>query len=67
MSDTNRQFFRKLTLADEGQDDDYRNLSIEQRWAMMWPLAVDAWAMRGENVAEQEFQRDAFSIERRGS
>jgi hypothetical protein len=66
MSESDRQIVRRLTLAEEGQDEDYRNLSIEERWAMMWPLAVSAWAMRGEDVAEQEFQRHAFSIERRG-
>lgn len=64
MTDSNRQFVRKSTLAEEGYDHDYDNLSFQERWGMMWPLAVDAWAMRGEDVAEQEFQRHAFSIER---
>jgi hypothetical protein len=43
---------------------DATTISIEQRWNMMWHLAVNAWAMKGENVAEQEFQRDIERIAR---
>jgi hypothetical protein len=66
MTDANRQIVRKSTLCQQGQQDDLRHLSIEERWNMMWPLAIDAWAMRGERVAEQEFQRHVVRIERRG-
>jgi hypothetical protein len=61
----NRQIVRKSTLAEQGNEDDLRDLSIEDRWNMMWQLAVDAWAFRGEDVAEQEFQRHVVSVERR--
>jgi hypothetical protein len=66
MTDANRQIERKSTLAEQGNDDDLRNTSIEERWNMMWQLAVDAWAMKGENIAEQEFQRHVERLERLG-
>jgi hypothetical protein len=66
VSDPNRQIERKTKLAEQGKDDDLRNTSIEQRWNMMWQLAVDAWAMKGINVAEQEFQRHVERLERLG-
>jgi hypothetical protein len=57
MTDANRQIVRKSTLREQGRDDDLRHLSIEDRLGMMWQLAIDAWAMKGEDVAKQEFQR----------
>jgi len=66
MTDTNRQIVRKTTLAEQGKEDDLRNTTIEERWNMMWQLAVNAWAMKGENVAEQEFQRHVERLERLG-
>ena len=62
MTDTDRQIVRKSTLREQGQDDDLRHLSAEECLGMMWQLAVDAWAMKGENVAEQEFQRHVERI-----
>jgi hypothetical protein len=66
MDDANRQIVRKSTLAEQGKDDNLRGTTIEERWNMMWQLAVNAWAMKGENVAEQEFQRHVERLERRG-
>lgn len=66
MTDANRQIVRKSTLAEQGNEADLRDSTIEERWNMMWQLAVDAWAMKGENVAEQEFQRHVERVERRG-
>ena len=66
MIDANRQIVRKSTLAEQGREQDLRDTTIEERWNMMWQLAVDAWAMKGENVAEQEFQRHVERLERRG-
>ncbi len=65
MTDNNRQIERKSKLADQGNEDDLRNTSVEDRWNMMWPLAIDAWAMKGEDVANQPFQRDIVRIIRR--
>ena len=67
MIDANRQIVRKSTLAEQGNEDDVRNTTSEDRWGMMWQLAVDAWAMKGESVAEQEFLRHVECVERRGS
>jgi hypothetical protein len=66
MTDTNRQIERISMLAEQGLEDDLRHTTVEERWNMMWQLAVDAWAMKGENVAEQDFQRDAERLERLG-
>jgi hypothetical protein len=57
MTDANRQIERKLTLHEEGRDNDLCHLTVEERLGMMWQLAVDAWAMRGERASEQEFHR----------
>jgi hypothetical protein len=65
-ADPNRHIERLSKLSDNTQDDDYRNTSPEERWHMMWPLAVSAWAMKGINVAEQEFRRDAECLKRLG-
>jgi hypothetical protein len=66
MDENNRQIVRKSTLAEQGKEDDLRNTTIEERWGMMWQLAVDAWAMKGEDVAEHPFQRHVERVERRG-
>ena len=65
MSDSNRQIVRKSTLAEQGCEDDLRDSSVEDRWNMMWQLAVNAWAMKGVDIAEQEFQRHVERFERR--
>jgi hypothetical protein len=67
MADANRQIERLSKLCEQGSDDDWKNMTVEDRWSMMWQLAVSAWAMKGENVAEQEFQRHVERLERLGS
>lgn len=57
MNDTSREIVRRSTSAEQGSEDDLRKMSVEDRWNVMWQLAVDAWAMKGEDVAEQAFQR----------
>ena len=37
-----------------------------QRVAMMWQLAVDAWAFKGESVGESRLQRDVVRVLRGG-
>lgn len=66
MDYADRQIERKMTLDEQGMEDDLPGTTIEERWNMMWQLAVDAWAMKGETVAEQEFQRHVERLERRG-
>ena len=62
MTDANRQIVRKSTLAEQGKEDDLRNTSVEERWGMMWQLAVDAWAMKGIDMANQSMRRDVENI-----
>jgi hypothetical protein len=61
-----RQIERLSKLSDNEPDNDHRQLTVEERWHMMWPLAVSAWAMKGINIAEQEFQRDVECLKRVG-
>jgi hypothetical protein len=57
---------RKSTLAEQGFEDDLAHLTMGERMALMWPLTVQAWALAGEPVVEQEFQRHVIRVERRG-
>lgn len=55
------------TLTDQNNHSGSEDTTADERVASMWQLAVDAWAMMGEHVAEREFQRHIGGIERRGS
>jgi len=65
MSHANRQIVRKSTLAEQGHEDDLRNTTAEERLKMMWQLALDAWAMKGEKV-EPRLPRHVVRIIRGG-
>jgi hypothetical protein len=67
MSDDNRQIVRKSTLAEQGNEDDLRRTTVEERWNMMWQLTVNAWAMKGDDIAGQEFQRDVERLDDSGA
>jgi hypothetical protein len=41
-------------LKDQGKEDDLDGTTIEERWDMMWPLAMTAWAFMGEEDASAE-------------
>ncbi len=41
-------------LRDQSREDDLDDTTLEQRWDMMWPLAVTAWAFKGEEDADAE-------------
>ncbi|MDQ3130851.1 MAG: hypothetical protein M3Q99_08830 [Acidobacteriota bacterium] len=56
---------RKISLKDES--DDLKNTTAAERWAMMWQLALDAWAFKGETVAEPELQRHIIRVYQRES
>jgi hypothetical protein len=56
-----RLLVRKTTLAQQGQEDDLRATTPEQRLAMMWQLALDAWAFKGEPVAPR-LRRDVVRV-----
>jgi hypothetical protein len=46
---------RRLRLDQVGEDDDLSTTtSVEERLAMMWPLALDAWAMGSKPLPNYE-------------
>ena len=47
---------RKLRLSDESGDDLSATTTAEERLAMMWPLAVEAWSLTGRPMPEYERQ-----------
>ena len=56
---------RKTSLKEETGD--LKNTTPAERWAMMWQLALDAWAFKGESVAEPRLQRHIVRVYRRES
>lgn len=56
---------RKTSLKEENED--LKNTTPQERWAMMWQLALDAWAFKGEPVAEPRLQRHIIRVLRRKS
>jgi len=56
---------RKTSLKEE--TDDLKNTTPVERWAMMWQLALDAWAFKGEPLAESRLQRNIVRVFRRES
>lgn len=62
----NRQI-KVAKLSDDDNAFDLRTATPEQRWAMMWQIALDAWAFKGEIVAEPRLQRNIIRVFRRKS
>jgi hypothetical protein len=56
---------RKSSLKEE--TDDLKNTTPQERWAMMWQLALDAWAFKGEPVAKPGLYRHIIRVYRRES
>jgi hypothetical protein len=54
---------RKLRLQDEGASEERPQFTPEENWDMMWQLALDAWALRGETV-EPRLPRHVVRIKR---
>ncbi len=46
----------------EGREDDLKNTTAEERLGMMWQLALDAWAFKGEPIAEPRGQHVVRTI-----
>lgn len=44
-------------LTDQGNETDLQTTTPAQRLGMMWQLALDAWAFKGESVAEPRLPR----------
>jgi hypothetical protein len=59
-----RSVVRISTLAEQGEETDLVGTTVEERLAMMWPLALDAWAFMGKPV-EPRLPRHIVRILRR--
>ena len=58
---------RVLRLSEQTNDSDLKQTTPQERWAMMWQLAQDAWAFRGESRAESRLPRHIVRVLRRES
>ena len=56
---------RVTKLRDHGTSSDLASSTPEERWEMMWELAKDAWAFKGEPVDESRLQRHIVRVLRR--
>ena len=56
---------RKTSLKDETND--LKNTTAADRWGIMWQLALDAWAFKGESLAKSRLQRHIIRVYRRES
>jgi hypothetical protein len=56
---------RKTSLKEETYN--LKNTTPQERWAMMWQLALDAWAFKGEPLAESRLQRHIIRVYQRES
>ena len=54
---------RKLT--NQGNEADLQTSTPAQRLGMMWQLALDAWAFKGESVAESRLPRHVVRVVQR--
>lgn len=58
---------RVLKLHEQDKHDDFRSTTPAQRLEMMWQLTLDAWAFKGEPVAELRLPRHIVRVLRRES
>ncbi len=56
--DRSRYPVRKISLAQEGEDPELRDLTPSQRVAMVWQLTVQAWTFKDGRWDEPLFRRD---------
>ena len=55
---------RIVSLHGQDSDSDLQNTTPSERMGMMWQLTLDAWAFKGEPVAESRLPRHIVSIQR---
>ena len=61
------QKIRIFKLGEEDKHNDLRTTTAAQRLAMMWQLTLDAWAFKGEPVAEPRLPRHIVRVLRKQS
>ncbi len=54
-------------LEEQDKSDDLRSTTPAQRLEMMWQLTMDAWAFKGEPIAELRLPRHIIRVLRRES
>jgi len=57
----------RLSELENVEQDLSATTTVEERFAIMWDLAQDAWAFRGEPIVEPELSRHIVRVIRRGS
>lgn len=55
---------RVIALHGQDSDSDLYNTTPSERIGMMWQVALDAWAFKGESIAESRLPRHIVSIQR---
>jgi len=55
---------RVTKLSEQGRETDLRDTTVEERFAMMWQLALDALALAGEPVVEPRLPRHVVRVVR---
>ena len=58
---------RVSKLEEQDNSDDLRSTTPAQRLEMMWQLTMDAWAFKGEPIAELRLPRHIVRVLRRES
>jgi hypothetical protein len=53
---------RIVTLQEQDKQDDLQSTTAAQRLEMMWQLTLDAWAFKGDPVAEFPLQRNLVRV-----
>jgi hypothetical protein len=51
-------------LEEQGDENDLNNTTPIERLEMMWQLALNAWAFKGEKIAEQRLLRHVVRLYR---
>jgi hypothetical protein len=52
-------------LSEQGKESDLKGTTPVERLEMMWQLALDAWAFKGESIAEFRLPRHLVRLLRR--
>jgi len=59
-----RRTIRIQKLSEQGKETDLKGTTPAQRLEMMWQLAMDAWALKGEPVTDPILPRHIVCIKK---
>lgn len=57
-----RKAIKVMKLSESDSVSELQKTTPAERWAMMWQLTLDAWAFKGEPVAEPRLQRHIIRV-----